>query len=609
MPPCDSRKRSIWKLPLVAFCLFVGGGFLFSFLNDPLGNAPVLDARENLALAREIGAGVWPEAPFYRAILYPVLLSLPVQLGLGDSLPWIGSILGLMLHYLSAYLVAYLTYRLWASRGAAWVAGVCYACYPVALFFSVQLLDITLGISLFLGALAAISSGGTRRGTARWMFAGFLLALAILTRPNFLVVAPVFLGGALWAAGWRVRVARFLGVSIGIGVPLLIQGWVNFSHGGEFRILPWQGAYNLYAANREGADGRYYEQTLLFERTLAGENTARRESEILYRYSMGRDADMTPRSMNTFWREQLVNRIEADPRDWIELMVRKCFYLVHTWEPYNNLSYHYHRARFAALQWNPLHWGLLLGGALAILVLVGVPPNRKLAGLILCAGALYAVGVVAFYVSARFRLPLAPLLAIVAGGVYPLVGKWRRTAGPSPVRILAAILGLVLISMLSYLDLWNAYDERPFIQDEILLASAAIESGREEMAFANASSAFVRDPNHRVAARLVLTGALLTSAGGNRLEDEDFQLIEKALHAGGEDLEGLEVIPGLMSWRNGQPQVAHKLWAEVDTPLASALLAVSSVSLGAPNGASDLTEIARRILLVWSPAEAAESPR
>lgn len=43
--------------------------FAINFAADPLGQAPVLDARENIAWAELITAHRLPEEPFYRALL------------------------------------------------------------------------------------------------------------------------------------------------------------------------------------------------------------------------------------------------------------------------------------------------------------------------------------------------------------------------------------------------------------------------------------------------------------------------------------------------------------------------------------------------------------
>ena len=67
--------------------------------------------------------------------------------------------------------------------------------------------------------------------------------------------------------------------------------------------------------------------------------------------------------MNHYWRQQLVQDIAGDPLRWFGLMGRKVFYLLNDWEQYNNLTYAYHKERFAFLQYNPLGWGLLLIGA------------------------------------------------------------------------------------------------------------------------------------------------------------------------------------------------------------------------------------------------------
>lgn len=588
---------SIQRTILLAICALVGVGFLFSFLMDPLGMSPVMDARENLALAGDFADGDWPESPFYRAMLYPLLLSLPLAFGWEGAFPWAASVLGLGFHFLNAWLVGRLAGKLWGRGSAAWLAGVVYACYPVALFFSVQVLDVTPGITLFLLGLDQLA--GVRPGRKMaWLRAGLFLGLAVLVRPNFLVVAPVALAAPFLLAARGRKFSSVSLVLLGLTAPLLLQGIVNLARSGEFRVLPWQGAFNLYAANRTGADGRYFEQSVLFRETEAGENTARRESEVLYRRAEGPDAALEPAAINRFWRERLFGEIRSDPAGWIGLMGRKIFYLFHNWEPYNNLSYTYHRERFPFLAWNPLGWTVLLLAAVSALGLAPTSVDRRLSWVLLGAFVCYGVGVLAFYVSARFRLPMAPLLAVASGGWAVAAGRMRKGVFPGRVRLGVAALLITLVLIVSLADFADAYDRRPYAQDEILLASAAFEVGEGAIAFRAASSALERVPDHPVAARLVLAGILVkTAQAGQPLSEEEYQIVRRALAVAPADSGPEAVVKGLMRWREGDPAEARRIWERADTELASALREASLPG----GGRGPETEVAQRLLTAWVP--------
>lgn len=594
-------NQSIIRLLLLGFCFLVGVSFLFAYLTDPLGMAPVLDARENLALAEGMARGEWPVSPFYRAVLYPFLLSLPLRFGLEETLPWLASVLGLGFHFLNAFLTGRLAGTLWRSNEAAWVAGVLYACYPVALFFSVQVLDITPGITLFLLVLNLLVAHHHRRRALGWFGIGIVMGLTVAVRPNFLSVAPIVLVVPLLTDGKCRRVSRFMAVAAGVALPLLTQGATNYLRSGDFRILPWQGSFNLYAANRAGADGRYFEQRVLFKETAPGDNTARRESEYLYRQSVGAEAPLEPSAINHFWRQQLIKEIGSDPLGWLGLLGRKTFYLFHNWEPYNNLSYSYHRERFAVLAWNPLSWTFIVSTAAAGLLLAFPSMNRRRAAILLSAGCCYAIGVIAFYVSARFRLPLVPLLVIGSAGWAVVIEQWMNGRLPSAGKWIGALAVSFCLVIVSLVDWANSYDERPFVQDEILLASAALQVGDGDMAYETALSARERSPDHPIAARLIVGSVLLGTSNGIPPTSDEIAEVRDALTII-EPVDGpMAVVAGLLSWFDGNAERALILWREADSPLGEALAAAGvEAGVGMHSGAISSDPV-RLLLSAWRP--------
>jgi len=355
-------------LLLTGLVLLYAFVFLLRFLGDPLAQAPVLDARENLAWAEKIAAGEWPDEPFYRALLYPLALS-----GLPDA-QWLAPVLGLLCHLLNATLCGWLALQLWGRREAAWCSGLIYGAYPVSLFFSAQILDITFSLTFFLLGLGSLVKLREEPRYGFALLAGAAAGLAVLARPNFLPAVLTFplIGFGLAYVRHR-NLAGSGSVALAVALPLALffgaQGLVNYKLSGVFRILPWQGAYNLYAANREDANGKFYQQRMAFDAVPAGMNTTRMESEHFYREAVGPDAPMEVDAMGRHWRARLLEAIAEDPLRWLGLMGRKVLYLFNDWEQYNNLTYAYHKERFPLLKWNPLGWGLLLLGATGGLIL------------------------------------------------------------------------------------------------------------------------------------------------------------------------------------------------------------------------------------------------
>jgi hypothetical protein len=540
-----SRLRLLFIVMAVFYTLLFG----LTFLSDPLGQAPVLDGRENLAWASILREGALPAEPIYRALLYPWVLA---QLT-ASSLPMSATLLGLVMHLLNALLVGLIAWQLWARRSAACVSGLLYAVYPVALYFSGQVLDITFSITLFLSSLYALLCAMTcKSGCGRillGLLAGIVAGLAVLARPNFLPAVLCFPGLVLLAKSrsWFASVS----VAMGLLMVLCLQGAINQRLSGEFRILPWQGAYNLYAANREGANGKYYMQRVAFVEVREGANTTRMESELLYRQALGADAPLTVDAMNGYWRTRLLDSITSDPARWLGLMTRKLLYVFNDWEQYNNLTYAYHKARWPVLAWNPLGWGvLLLAGLLGLLAGFSKSKRSVFYALFILIAA-YTAGLMLFFVSARFRLPLVPFLCVAAGGcvfVRPLSLRQGLSWG----------LGLLALSVLSFGNWFNAQDRASFIQDELLLAKASSQVGDDVMALQLSQSVLARQPQRAEAQRLELSS--LFNLWLISQEPVYWKLMGQRLEAIDSADASVEFIRGLYHWREGEREQAVAVW-------------------------------------------------
>lgn len=591
------------KLPyllIVAAVVLVAFGHWTHYASSPLGRFPVLDARENLAWAERILAGDLPGESFYRALGYPAVLAVLDAATGALSLAIVASGFGLVLHFLNAWLVALIARKVWRDCLAGWLAGACYGLYPVSLYFAVQLFDVTLGISLFLGAILATVWGGREERSLSQpavceVAAGLLMGLAVLVRPHFLLPAlarPIWMlaGGSIATAchsvarcfsprrrshraalaGPGTKATRHGILRCGfwpaawVALPLigilLVQGLLNLALGGEFRVLPWQGAYNLYAANKAGADGRYFEQSVYFDELPKGANPTRRESELLYALETGAEPPYSIDEMNIYWRAKTVYEVLEDPFGWLALLGRKAVYLFNDWEQYNNLTYAFHKERSPWLNWNPLGWGVLLvfGG---VGWLAGPRDSRWRSNhlMLLFLFAAYGAGVVLFFASARFRLPLVPLLAIGLGGLIPLGRElWRKRDPRLAIGVAALALAL---SVLTFPNWLNARDTSTFLQDHILLATAAMEAGNDRLALEQAENALARDPSRPDAIRLAMAARFnLLLMGKFPAEPEQWQRLRK-LH---ERLPGTDRVSDFIGatalWQTGDRQAALEAW-------------------------------------------------
>lgn len=552
------------RLGFVAlFALLYGGAHLAWYWGTPLGRSPVLDERENLQLAAQIADGTLPREPFYRAMGYPLFLAgLRITGLLTDAHPQAATGAGLLLHALNTWLVAVLARRWFGSTRAGWIAGLLHGLNPVLIHYATQILDAVPATTLFLAGLLGLPGrGGARATPLRAAALSLAWAAAALVRPQLLLLWLAF--PFAWIAatgGWRGQARPLVVAALAGGALWLAQGVWSWHAGGEFRLLPWQGAYNLWAANHPGAKGRYYTQQNLVEAGRDHENPARLEAEARYRAATGDDGPLRIAALNAYWRDRLRRELAADPAGGLALLVRKAAYLAGDFEQYNNKTFAFHQERSPWLRWNPLGWGLLLlAGSLGLVAL-----GRDARPLLPAVAALVA-GVLLSYASARFRLPLAALLCALAGGATAV--RLR----PAPLAALLLGLGTV-----TYGGWFNANDRSTYLQDHLLTALAAGRTGDDRLAWTEARAALALAPAHRDALRLGLASYhnLLLQGTADPAEESAWCALARRSTA------DQPLLAGLALWRAGDPAGAA-LWRRLDHPEAWAALALSGEATAA----------------------------
>ena len=502
-PTGGSPFASRPSLIVLATTLVYGALHLIWYWQTPLGQIPVLDERENLQLAAHIAAGSLPAEPFYRMLGYPLLLSFGYRLGVpADTMPLVATGLGLLLHLGNTLLVARLAHRLFRSPRAGLLAGLLHGLNPALIHYATQILDGTYATTFVLLGMVALMT--TRQSNeppppAMSVVACVCWSIATLIRPQFLLLFLAF--PAIWWVLFRRsttgrQTATILGASLAIGViPWLIQGFAQKSVSGEFRLMPTQGTYNLWSANRPGAHGAYHTQQVHLSDVEEGHrNPTQVESELLFARDIGRPAESMD-ELNTHWSRQLRAHLTSAPLSWLTLTGRKVYLLLNHAEQYNNKTFAFHRARSPFLRFNPLGWGLIfIASGMGIAVLWKTNPSAA-QGLLIILGVT-AGGVVIGFVSGRFRAPLMAEATVLAGGL-ALVPTWGRKRIPQSRRAILLGGGIVLATgLLTFSNFADARSTRTYLQDHLLLMSSALTSGQDHVAWTEAGAALARDHSH-----------------------------------------------------------------------------------------------------------------
>ena len=443
-PSADNRRlrrgwSAVWPL-LVVFgvALLVRLAYLHEIRAIPFVPHPQGGARSYDQWARRIAGGDWwGSEVFYQAPAYPYLLACVYSV-VGHSL-WAAHVVQMALGALSCALI-YLAGRRLFKPAVGVAAGAILALYPPAIFFDGLIQKAGLGLVLMSLLLYLIARGQQRPTWWLWGLGGAVTGLLSLTRENALLFVPLV---AVWLAlrfQERTRTLRArwaAGYLAGVGIVLLPVALRNYSLGGTFAPTTSQMGPNFYIGNHASATGLYVP-------LVPGRQDARfeqRDAVELAERNLGRE--LTPAEVSDYWLDRGLRFVRDQPGAWLKLCGRK-------WDlVWNHFEVPDVEGVYAYADWSPmlrdltniLHFGVLV--PLAVVGLALTWARRRDLWILYALVLLTAISVTMFYVFARYRFPLVPMLVLFAGaacveGYVTLRAKNFRGV------VVPAVLGLIV---------------------------------------------------------------------------------------------------------------------------------------------------------------------
>ncbi len=445
------------------------------------------DARGYDQWARRLAAGDWIGTDvFYQAPLYPYVLGVVYAVFGAD--PGTARLVQAVIGAASAALLAVGAARLFGPR-AGLIAGLTLALYAPAIFLDSLLQKSVLDVCFVTGIITAVAfvlTGDDRRRW--WALAGLAAGALALTRENALVLVAVI---AAWiglaAPAARVGRARALALFLaGVVVALAPVAARNFAVSGEVYLTTSQFGPNFYIGNNAGADGSY--QSLRFGR--GSPEFERIDATELAERAAGRT--LTPAEVSSYWTDQAMAFITEQPGAWLALMARKAALLVNAREAIDTES----QESYAEWSW-PLrllgvatHFGVLV--PLAVFGVWATWADRRRLAVFLAMALAFAASTVAFYVFARYRYPLVPLLVLFAAA--GLAALPRLVASTPRPRLVLAGVGTLAVAAVCQVPLLSASRSRAITETN--LGTALYEAGRHDEAIARYRRAIDVQPDY-----------------------------------------------------------------------------------------------------------------
>ncbi len=395
--------------------------------SDPLFFTPQMDAEYHHRWALAIASGTeFIKDAFFRAPLYPYFLGLLYKLGLDlFGVRVVQALLGSAscgLTYVLARRMVGTAAEVRSQKSEARMqksghggetvaraAGLVMAAYPLAIYFDGELLIPCLVVFLVLLGLVLLYRA--LDSDRQWWLPGLALGLAAIARPNvlaFVAVLAVWLFLRFRRESWP-KLGWLVGAVAVVIAPVAVRNCIVSR---TFVPIAWQAGTNFYIGNNIESDG----VTAVVPGTRAswwgGYNDVKATAErALGRELKGVEVDrFWMRKGFEFWRQQ--------PLRALGLTARKFYLLLSGYEVSNNRNIYYYK-RFSFLNLLIFQKRLLRFpfGLLFPLALAGMWLGRKQAGrwapvyLFMIA---FGLSFVAFFITARYRMPLVPLLTIFA---------------------------------------------------------------------------------------------------------------------------------------------------------------------------------------------------
>jgi tetratricopeptide (TPR) repeat protein len=389
---------------LLALC--VRGVYLYESSDNPTFSAPIVDSMTYDLMARKAveGAGITDEF-FWQPSFYPLFLS---------AVYWFsnGSILCVkVLQVILGSLMCVLVYRLGKELfggPTGLLAGVITAVYMPLVFFEGELMAVGWAAFWSVAGVLALVKAAEQPTARRCLFWGLCGTLSVVTRPVFV---PFFAAGCVWLIVTWIRnraspkqlAAGMVTVAGGFLIVAAPFGYLSYQVMGKASILPHSGGINLYVGNNPN-----YKETITIRPGLKW----RKLTELPDRQGI-----TDPFERQRFFKDKTVEYVISKPASFLKGLGYKTAQFLSSREMPRNVDIYLFRKWSALLRagvWRAGGYGFPFGVLFPLAVVGLVYQRRKLPAAVWLIVILYPASVILVFVTARYRMPMIGLVAILA---------------------------------------------------------------------------------------------------------------------------------------------------------------------------------------------------
>jgi tetratricopeptide (TPR) repeat protein len=390
-----------WIILLFVFAFVLKLLYIIQSANSLELKVLILDAQYYDDMAQHIAAGhVMQKEAFFMGPLYPYFLAFVYSI-FGRNLMLLRTIqvVGGSVTVVLTYLIGKKLFR----PSVALLGAVLLVLYGASTFYEGQLLMEWLGTLLDILLLFVLYRDFGKNHVLKFILAGFLLGLSSLARASILIFAPVVLIWMMHVARERRRFGSAAIFIISALVTISPATIHNYLASKDAVLITWNGGMNFYIGNSEETTGAFV--PIKGVDPLSDMNTEQYVERMVGR-------DMKPSEVSRYWLMRAWMFIKEKPGNELKLLFWKAALFFNGFEIPQIESYSLSKSKYGILRVLFVNFWMLCSLGLAGMIFSAREWRRYF--LLHWFIISYSVSIIAFFVTTRYRVQIAPAISLFA---------------------------------------------------------------------------------------------------------------------------------------------------------------------------------------------------
>ena len=364
------------------------------------------DERVYHAWATKIANGTYQSTSIYEFSPLPAYLMALIYKIFSPDILYI-RFLNIILGVFACYL-AYLIGKEMANRTIGLCACLIAALYKPFIFYSIVPIKTSLSVFLFALAIYLFVAVLNKYSMIKLLILGIAAGLMLNVRPNFVVITPLILlitllslsrKGAYKKSFFTALMLFIVGLSISIS-PFMVR---NYRVSGNFALTTSQTGFNLYLGNNLQNSDPYYRPV-----PFASSSPFVQGVQFTIEASRRTHKKLSPQEASSYWSREVLTIALEQPAAFIWKLFQKTLVFFNQFEAGDHYHIGFISDFVGFFKFPFLSLWLILPFGMAGMAVSCVRPEKSLA--LFSTFLLYALTLIIFFTTTRYRLPLLVIL-------------------------------------------------------------------------------------------------------------------------------------------------------------------------------------------------------